>query len=508
MQATGENAAEVLDPAGSRPAVNPTVAIRTLLIAAFVVILNETLMAVATPKIMASFGIGAGVAQWVSTAFMLTMGVVIPISGFLIQRFHTRTLFQGGLGLFCLGTLLAGIAPLFPLLVLGRVVQACGTAIMMPLLMTTILALIPLERRGAAMGNVTVVIAVAPALGPTISGLIVQHFTWRFLFLFVLPIALSVLFYGRRTLMNVTEPRHAKLDIASVILSALAFGGIVFGFTNAGEGGGGWGSPLVIAPLAVGLSAFVIFARRQLVLPQPVLNLRAFSYPAFALSAAIVGAVMALLFSTIILLPLFLQSAHGMTPLRTGMLMLPGGVMLGMSAPLVGRAFDRWGPGVLATSGSLSLMTALWMLTRITPVTPLVQIIAMHCALTLGVSLLMTPVQTTGLNHLPRPLHPHGTAIIGTLQQVSGAVGTALLVTVMTSQTRIALAGVTVSAAAAAASATSEMRMAALAHGFQSAFTVSALLSTVPLALVLWLVLHLKRTPAPETESRPALSGH
>ena len=499
-----EKPKNALGPAESRPLPaappDPTVAIRTLLVAAFVVILNETLMAVATPKIMQAFGIGAGVAQWVSTAFMLTMGVVIPVTGFLIQRFRTRTLFQAALGLFCLGTAISGLAPVFPLLVLGRVVQASGTAIMMPLLMTTILALVPPERRGAAMGNVTVVIAVAPALGPTISGMIVQHYTWRFLFLFVLPIALAALFYGRRTLVNVTEPSRAKLDVASVVLSALAFGGIVFGFTNAGEGGG-WGSPLVAAPLAVGLAALALFARRQLALAHPVLNLRAFGHPAFALSASIVGAVMALLFSTIILLPLFLQSAHGLTPLQTGMLMLPGGTLLGLAAPVVGRASDRWGPAVLATGGALALMASLFLFARISPGTPIPQIIATHCAMTLGVSLLMTPVQATGLNHLPRLMHPHGAAIIGTVQQVSGAVGTALLVTVMTTQTHAALA-------LAGAGTSPAARLAATAHGFHSAFTVSAVLSVVPLALVLWLVLHLKRAPAPAAEGGPVFSGH
>ncbi len=166
--------------------------IMTMLVAAFVVILNETIMNVALPKLMAELQISASTAQWLATAYMLVMAVLIPTTGFLMQRLTTRTLYLGAMGTFALGTLVAGMAPNFPVLLIGRVFQAAGTAIILPLLTTTILALIPLERRGAMMGTVSIVISVAPAVGPTISGLIVQSLSWRYLFFFVLPIAVAV----------------------------------------------------------------------------------------------------------------------------------------------------------------------------------------------------------------------------------------------------------------------------------------------------------------------------
>ena len=162
---------------GAAPALLPRrdkAVIATLLVAAFVMILNETIMGVALPRLMSSLSIAASTAQWLTGAFLLTMAVVIPTTGFLLQRLSTRTVFLAAMSLFCTGTLLAGLAPGFWVLLAGRVVQACGTAVMLPLLMTTILTLVPLQRRGSVMGNVSIVISVAPAIGPTLSGLILQ----------------------------------------------------------------------------------------------------------------------------------------------------------------------------------------------------------------------------------------------------------------------------------------------------------------------------------------------
>ncbi|RYG62390.1 MFS transporter, partial [bacterium] len=268
--------------------------IGTLLVAAFIVILNETIMSVALPKLMEELRITASVAQWLTTGFMLTMAVIIPTTGFLIQKFTTRRLFIAALGMFSIGTLVSGVAPGFPVLLLGRVLQACGTGLMMPLLMTVILTLIPPHRRGAAMGTVVIVIAVAPAIGPTISGFVVNSYSWRFLFFLVLPIALGALAYGYKNLVNVGEPSSPKLDVLSVPISALGFGGIVYGFSSAsgGEGGasgGGWGSPVVIASLAIGIVSLAAFVLRQLKLESPLLDLRAFGYKMYTLSVIIVG---------------------------------------------------------------------------------------------------------------------------------------------------------------------------------------------------------------------------
>lgn len=477
-----------------------------LLVAAFIVILNETIMNVAVPKLMQELRIAASVAQWLSTGFMLTMAVIIPTTGFLIQKFTTRTLFLAAMSLFCMGTLVSGLAPGFGVLLVGRVLQACGTGLMMPLLMTIILTLIPPHRRGAAMGTVVIVIAVAPAIGPTISGFIINSYSWRFLFFSVLPIAIGALAYGYKTLVNVGEPSNPKLDILSIPISALAFGGIVYGFSAAsgeqGGGAGGWTNPTVLASLTAGGIALVAFTLRQLKIESPLLDLRAFRFKMYTLSVIIVGSLCMAMFSTFLLLPIYLQQVHHFSSLKTGLLMLPGGVLMGVSSPLTGRLFDRYGPRLLTITGTTFLLVVLWQFTTVTETTPWVKLVIMHCAMMLSISCVMTPVNTTGLNELPRSLHSHGTAISSTTQQVAGAVGTALLVTIMSNGIQSALRGAGITNEEALLEANANIVRSATNHGIQSAYGVAAVLAIIPLVLVFFL----KRSPAPDADNQERMA--
>lgn len=493
-----ENGAETIPDDVTSPHDQKIIGI--LLVAAFIVILNETIMNVAIPKLMELLRITASVAQWLSTGFMLTMAVIIPATGFLIQKFTTRTLFIAAMSLFCLGTLVSGLAPGFAVLLIGRVLQACGTGLMMPLLMTVILTLIPPHRRGAAMGTVVIVIAVAPAIGPTISGFIINSYSWRLLFFSVLPIAISALAYGYKTLVNVGEPSKPKLDVLSIPVSALAFGGIVYGFSAAsgehsgGGTAGGWTNPVVLASLAVGVIALVVFTLRQLKLESPLLDLRAFHFKMYTLSVIIVGSLCMAMFSTFLLLPIYLQQVHHFSSLKTGLLMLPGGVLMGVSSPITGRLFDRYGPRLLTITGTSFLLVVLWQFTTVTETTPWVKLVLMHCAMMLSISCVMTPVNTTGLNQLPRPLHSHGTAISSTVQQVAGAVGTALLITIMSNGVQTFLRGAGISAKEALGEANTSIVRDATNHGIQSAYGVAAFLALIPLVLVFFL----KQSPAPD----------
>ncbi|NHB83921.1 multidrug efflux MFS transporter [Tessaracoccus sp. HDW20] len=212
----------------------PRGVIPILIVAAFVVILNETTMNVALSAIMEDFSVTERTAQWLTTAFMLTMAVVIPITGWLLDRLPTRSVFVIAMATFSVGTLLCAIAPTFALLLSGRVVQASGTAIMMPLLMTTVMQLVGPSERGAMMGNISMVIAVAPAIGPTLSGAILSVGSWRAIFLTVLPIALAMLVLGARYLASVNEPLRTPLDLISVALTALGFGPLIYGLSLIG----------------------------------------------------------------------------------------------------------------------------------------------------------------------------------------------------------------------------------------------------------------------------------
>ncbi|WP_455836381.1 DHA2 family efflux MFS transporter permease subunit [Pseudarthrobacter siccitolerans] len=409
--------------------------ITTLLVATFVVILNETIMNVALQRLMVDLQVDAPTVQWLSTGFMLTMAVVIPTTGFILQTLSTRAVFMLAMGLFAGGTALAAVAPGFEILLLARIVQAGGTAIMLPLLMTTILTLVPLAKRGAVMGNVSIAISVAPAMGPTVSGLILEHFTWRFMFVFVLPVALAALAIGAKYLTNVGETEKARLDALSVILTVPAFGGLVYGLSQIGGGHGGQAGPGVaaIAALVIGVASLTVFVLRQLRLQKgdaPLLDLRAFNFRMFTVSVLLMVVAMMALFGGVILLPLYLQEIRGLGSLETGLALLPGGLAMGLLGPVIGRLFDKVGPLPLTVTGSILMVVTLWQFSMLDAGTPVWWIVTLHVGLSFGLALLFTPAFTTGLNPLPPHLYSHGSAIMSTMQQVAGAAGTALLVSI------------------------------------------------------------------------------
>lgn len=425
-------AAEVRAPGPEKLSKQSVTIIATLLVATFVVILNETIMNVALQRLMVDLRVDAPTVQWLSTGFMLTMAVVIPTTGFILQRLSTRAVFMLAMGLFSGGTLLAALAPGFAVLLLARIIQAGGTAIMLPLLMTTILTLVPVSRRGAVMGNVSIAISVAPAMGPTVSGLILQHFSWRFMFVFVLPIALLAFGIGARFLRNIGENELTRLDALSVVLTVPAFGGVVYGLSQIGGGSGGPATPAGAA-LAVGVIALFAFVLRQLKLQKsgaPLLDLRAFNFRMFTVSVLLLVVAMIALFGAVILLPLYLQEIRGLKSLETGLVLLPGGLAMGLLGPVIGRLFDKVGPLPLTVAGSVLMVLSLWQFSMLDAQTPVAWIVALHVALSLGLALLFTPAFTTGLNPLPPHLYSHGSAILSTLQQVAGAAGTALLVSI------------------------------------------------------------------------------
>lgn len=424
------------DPARDR------LVIGLLLVATFVVILNETVMGVALPRLMEDLSITAGAAQWLTSAFLLTMAVVIPITGFLMQRLTTRAVFLLAMSTFCVGTLVCALSPGLPMLLTGRVVQAVGTAIMMPLLMTTVMTLVPPESRGKTMGNISIVISVAPALGPTVSGLILNVLDWRWMFWLVLPIAGAALALGWWQMRNVTTPRPAPLDLLSVALSAVGFGGVVYGLSALGEGGGHGPLPAWVAPVA-GLAALVLFVLRQLQLQRSdraLLDLRTFAHGGYALAVAILGISMMALFGAVILLPILMQSVIGLSTLQSGLLLLPGGLVMGLLAPVVGRLYDRHGARVLVVPGAVLTTAALLMLASLSGMATVAGLLTAHVILSIGLSLLFTPLFSAGLGALPPPLYGHGSAALGAIQQVAGAAGIAMLVSVMSlrSQTLIA----------------------------------------------------------------------
>lgn len=437
--------------------------ITVLIVSAFVVILNETIMNVALPVLMDEFMVSEEAIQWLSTIFMLTMAVVIPATGFLLQRFSTRKVFMLAMGLFSLGTLCAAASPGFALLLGARVIQASGTAIMLPLLMTTVLDLVPIARRGVVMGNVSIVISVAPAIGPTISGLILQSLNWRFMFLIVAPIALAALIIGAPRLNKTAKASTLPLSIPSILLSIPGFGGLVFGLSRLSANGADAGT---LGILFVSVLALVLFTMLQLRLQKKdnaLLDLRTFTYRPFTLALSLMVLAMVALFGVIILLPMYLQNVRGFDTLTTGLMLLPGGLLMGLLAPFVGRLFDKVGPRPLLIPGAVLLTTVLFGYSRLLGAeTPVAVIVGLHLAMSLALALIFTPAFTTALNPLPNSLHSHGAAVLSTLQQLGAATGTALLVGVLASRI-------------GAGSTAGIDPIAAQLDGFSAAFTVASI---------------------------------
>jgi len=465
----------------------------TLIIGAFFSILNETLLNIAFVDLTIDLNVPYTTIQWLSTSYMLVVGILIPASALLVQWFTTRQMFIGAMVLFSLGTLVCAIAPEFSVLLIGRIIQAFGTGLMLPVMMNTILVLYPPEKRGAAMGSIGLVIMFAPAIGPTLSGLILDSLDWRWLFYLVLPFAILSVVIAAIYLKNVSDVTKPKVDVISIILSTIGFGGIVYGFSNVGDiEHGGWSAPKVYWTLIVGGIALVLFIWRQLVSKQPILDLRAFLSPMFSLSTILIIIVMMSLFSTLMLLPIFLQQGMLLTAFSAGLVMLPGGILNGFLSPVTGKLFDKFGPRVLAIPGALVLVLVMYLFTQIDLETTQGTIILYHCIMMVAISMIMMPVQTNGLNQLPRSYYPHGTAILNTLQQVSGAIGVAFFISIMTNGSKDYAVnppeGVSLE----------QLPLLALNAGIHNSFKVGMIFAIVAVVLALFV----KRAKAPDAEQQ------
>lgn len=437
--------------------------IAVLLSAAFIAILNQTLLGTALPPIMKDLNLTENTVQWLQSIFMLVNGIMIPITAFFIDRFTTRQLFLTAMGTFAFGTLICAISPNFEFLMAGRVLQAAGAGIMMPLMQTVMFIIFPVEKRGTAMGMFGLVIAFAPAIGPSLSGWLVDQFPWRSVFYVVLPIAIINIVVAYFILKNVTKQTYPKLDILSIVLSTLGFGGILFGFSVAGESG--WGSVQVLASIIVGALTLTWFILRQLRLEQPILEFRIFKNKVFSLTTGLGMVVFIAMIGTAVIVPLYMQTMREFSAFESGLALLPGALIMGVMNPITGRLFDKYGARYLAIIGLTILTATTFMFSTLSDETTFSFIATVNAVRMLGISMVMMPVTTAGLNQLPIKLIAHGSAMNNTMRQVAGAMGTALLVTIMTT-TKLPDKGV-----------------AGEIHGVNMSFLVAGIVSAIGLVL-------------------------
>jgi MFS transporter, DHA2 family, lincomycin resistance protein len=422
-----------LEPEGRR-------ALILLLVAVFVVFLNETMMGVAAPTIIADpdINVTPAMGQWLTTAFALTMAVVIPITGWLLQRLNTRPVYILAISIFALGTLIAAFAPGFEVLVAGRVVQAMGTAIMMPLMMTTVMTIVPQHLRGRIMGRVSIVMSLAPALGPVAGGLLLDAFNdyWRALFLVMLPLAIIALVLGIVLVPNVTKTRRIPLDAASLVLAAVGFSGLVYGLSSFGLAAESSAVLSPWIPLVIGIVVLLAFGLRQRALQRrdaAFLDLRTFKAYSFSLVIVLMTLGTLTLFGLIIVMPIYLQYVRLAEPSVIGAVVFPGALLMGILGPTVGRLFDKFGPRPLVIPGAIVASIAAWtLLVVVNAETPILLVGGVYTLLFLGFAFIFPPLFTVGLGALPYHLYSHGSAIVATIQQVAGAAGAAVFTALLT----------------------------------------------------------------------------
>lgn len=411
--------------------------VAVMLISAFVAILNQTLLNTALPSIMRELNINESTSQWLVTGFMLVNGVMIPLTAYLMDRIKTRPLYLAAMGTFLLGSIVAALAPNFGVLMLARVIQAMGAGVLMPLMQFTLFTLFSKEHRGFAMGLAGLVIQFAPAIGPTVTGLIIDQASWRVPFIIIVGIALVAFVFGLVSISSYNEVKYTKLDKRSVMYSTIGFGLMLYAFSSAGDLG--FTSPIVIGALIISMVIIYLFIRRQFNITNVLLNLRVFKNRTFALCTISSMIIMMSMVGPALLIPLYVQNSLSLSALLSGLVIMPGAIINGIMSVFTGKFYDKYGPRPLIYTGFTILTITTIMLCFLHTDTSYTYLIVVYAIRMFSVSLLMMPINTTGINSLRNEEISHGTAIMNFGRVMAGSLGTALMVTLMSFGAKIFL---------------------------------------------------------------------
>ncbi|MGO3498686.1 MDR family MFS transporter [Leuconostoc falkenbergense] len=401
-----------------------------LVIGTFLGFLNQTLMNVALPDIMREFHISTALGQWLTNGYMLVNGIMVPLTAFLIQRLTTRALYLTAVGLFAIGTITAGFAPNFEILITGRMIQAMGAGVFGPLMNVVVMNLFAPDRRGSAMGTIGLALNFAPALGPSLSGFIVTNLNWRFLFYIVAPLIIANFILAYFLLNNIGTPKRLKFDVLGVILSSIGLGSLLYGFSNAG--GTPWHDFTVWGFVVIGLVVTTLFILHQLHTSTPLLNMSVFSHREFNVAVLINIVLMMAMYGGALMLPLYMQNVRGASAFISGLVLFPGALVTAFLSPWSGRLYDRYGAKYLTLTGILITAVGTFILASLTLTTPLWFAVIGQFVRQLGLVLVLMPIQTEAFNALPLNIIPDGSAMFTTIRQLAASFGTAALVTIMT----------------------------------------------------------------------------
>ena len=460
-----------------------------IVVGTFITVLNQTLVTPALPAIMEEMSIDAATGQWLTTGFTLVNAIMIPITAYLQDRFSTKRLFVFSMTVFAVGTIMCAWAPNFGMLLGGRLVQAAGAGILMPLGMTVLLVTFPVERRGSAMGIFGLVIAFAPAIGPTVAGIVIDLTDWHLMFygitvLVVIVVLLSLFLVEDRPPANKGD---SALDPLSLALSTLGFGGLLYGFSVFGSAG--LTLPTALIPV-VGAVCVVDFCCRQLHLATPRLRVRVLGNRKFLIATIIGMLVQGSLLASGILMPIYVQTLMGYSATISGLVLMPGAIIMGIMNPVAGKLFDRHGPRVLGVLGMVLLFATTVGFGLLSLESSLIYITILYAVRMLSMALVNMPITTWGMNALETRYMNHGTSVNNTLRQVAGSLVTAVVVSVSTMVTN--------------ATTASAGQAQATMYGIDVAFMVCAVLVLAGLVLA---VIFVKGKPG-QTRPEAVDEGH
>ena len=450
-----------------------------LLAGAFVAVLNATLLTPALPTIMADMGIASTTVQWLTSGYALTEAVIIPLAAYLMGRFSTRRLFIGGMTLFAAGSLVSAVAPVFPLLLLGRVMQACATGFVMPMVFSVILLVIPRERRGSAMGIIGLVIGFAPTIGPSLSGVLVDTVGWRAIFVIVAAVAAIIVACAAKMLKPYGEFRRSRFDLLSVVLSTCGLICLLYGLSSVSSSTNlGFTVGLIVA----GIALVGLYAYRQLNLAEPMLRVDILKTVNYRTVVIVIALFQAALIGMETVMPLYIQGVLGQSATVSGLTLLPGALIGAFTGMLAGRLFDKFGVRVPVLIGAAVVLCGVLGFTQFRADSPVLLVSVMYAVLAIGIQFTMTPVNTWGVNSLPNEAIQHAQSTSNTINQVAASFGTALLVSVAATVSGAAsdLAGV-------------ERTFA----GYHASFCTTALLAACAIVLILVFVRDKKKVDVP-----------
>lgn len=484
-------------------------ALAVTVVGAFMAILDSSIVNVAIPHIMLVFGVSTQSVQWIVTIYLLALGVVVPLSGWLSDRIGMKQLYIASLVVFTFGSGLSAISPTLSFLIVARVIQAIGGGMIMPVTMSMVYRMVPRDRIGTAMGFWGLSLLLAPALGPTLGGYLVQYVDWRWIFTINIPIGILGSMAAYAWLPKFSHQPAGRLDWVGALSSASGLFFLLFAFTE-GQAWG-WGSEAIVFFFYAAVVALGFFVLWELyVAKNPLLDLRVFRYGSYTASIIASVIINVGMFSALFFVPLFLQNLRGLSPFQTGLAMMPGALATGVMMPFAGRIYDKIGPVLPGVVGFLIIAWGTFLFHTMTATIPVSLIVFWMIIRGFGMGLCMMPVMTAGMSVVPNSMIPRASAVQNIMQRVAGSFGIAILTSVMINQQNAYAAQIssTVTAASPLAPAIlaqgqslvvqlwSDVQGLALIRAMDNVFVLAAGLLLVAIIPVLFIRRHLN--PAAE----------